>query len=82
MTEALKTSNIKTVRFILRTIDTEEGRQLQTGIDLYILEPETPVRITRDISVSATSWQNRHNSVGSLDSVIPPRATTLPRSII
>ena len=55
MTVALKTSNIKTVLSILRTIDTEEGRQLQTGIDLYILEPETPVGITRDIRVSAVS---------------------------
>ena len=57
MTEALKTSNIKTVLFILRTIDTEDGRQLRTGTDLYILEPETPMRITRDIHVSAVSYR-------------------------
>jgi hypothetical protein len=63
VTVALKTSNIKTVLSILRTIDTEDGRQLRTGIDLYIQEPETPVRITRDISVSATSWRNRHRKL-------------------
>jgi hypothetical protein len=42
--EALKTSNIKTVHSILRTIDTEEGRQGRTGVDPYILTFETPVR--------------------------------------
>jgi hypothetical protein len=53
VTEALKTSNIKTVLFILRTID-KEGRKLSTSDDAtYILMPKTLVPKTRDISASA-----------------------------
>ena len=42
--EALKTSNIKIVLSILRTIDIEEGRQGRIGVDPYILTFETLVR--------------------------------------
>lgn len=55
MTEALKTSNIKIILFILRIIDIEDRRQLWTRTDLYILEPKTPMRIIYDIYVLAVS---------------------------
>jgi hypothetical protein len=63
VTEALKTSNIKTVLFILRTID-KEGRKLSTSDDAtYILMPETLVPKTRDISALARTV----TQIGSLD---------------
>jgi hypothetical protein len=52
MTEALKTSNIKIVLFILRIID-KEGRLDIDDDATYILMPETLVPKTRDISASA-----------------------------
>jgi hypothetical protein len=42
VTEALKTSDIETVLFILRI--TDEERMLGTGDAVYILNPETLVR--------------------------------------
>jgi hypothetical protein len=37
VTGALETSNIKTIHLVLRTIDTEKGRQEETDVDPYIL---------------------------------------------
>jgi hypothetical protein len=59
--EGTQDSNIKTILFILRTIDTEEGRLGRTGVDPYILKPETGTSNHVTMSVSATSWLDRHN---------------------
>jgi hypothetical protein len=58
--EGTQDSNIKTILFILRTIDTEEGRLGRTGVDPYILKPETGTSNHVTMSVSATSWLDRH----------------------
>ncbi len=45
VTEALKTSNIKTVLFILRTIDKQGRKEAMYRADAFIsLAPETSVR--------------------------------------
>ncbi len=43
VTKALRTGNIKTILFILRTIDTEGSKRVSTGGATYILKPETLV---------------------------------------
>ncbi len=40
MTKALRTGNIKTILFILRTIDTEGSKRVSTGGATYILKPK------------------------------------------
>jgi hypothetical protein len=73
--EGTQDSNIKTILFILRTIDTEEGRLGRTGADPYILKPETGTSNHVTMSVSATSWLDRHKpcvskkkSIGQVES--------------
>ena len=48
MTKVLRTGNIKTILFILRIIDTEGSRRVNTEGAIYILKPKTlvPSRVT------------------------------------
>jgi hypothetical protein len=57
VTEALKTSNIKTVLFILRTIDTERKAIVQGMSPRIYPQPQTLVLHPHDVSVSAVSRQ-------------------------
>ena len=58
VTEALKTSNIKTVLFILRTIDTKRKAIVQGMSPRIYPQPETLVLHPRDSSVSAVSGRS------------------------
>ncbi len=62
--EGTQDKYIKAVLFILRIIDIEEGRRGRTGVDLYILKPETGTGNHVTMSVSATSWLDRQKRNG------------------
>ena len=57
MTKALKTSNIKTVLFILRTIDKERESYCTRDVASHISSTSNTSATPRDVSVSAMSKQ-------------------------